>query len=78
MILEIKKIAILVAVLALFSCSGSSNTSSDPEKEPPGPVTEMDRSRYNLNAPDEMLQEMQDSTAMDTTENEVMPDTLID
>lgn len=78
MIMEIKKIAVMAAIGVLFSCSGGSNTSSDPEKQPPGPVTEMDKSRYNLNAPDEMLQEMQDSTAIDTTENGGMPDTLID
>jgi len=73
----IQLIIILAATGMFFSCSGGNN-SSESDKEPPGPVTEMDRSRYNLNAPDEMLQEMQDSTARDTTKNGEMPDTLID
>lgn len=62
-------IALLVTTL-FFSCSGGNDTSSDTDKEtPPDEVEEMDRSRYNLNEPDEMLNEMQDSADIgsDTT-----------
>lgn len=73
------QITILVMASMLFSCSGGNDNSSEADKvESPGPVNEGDRSRYNLNAPDEMMLEMQDSTAADTTENGEMQDTLID
>lgn len=73
------QIAILAMTTMLFSCSGANDNSSDADNvESPGAVDEADRSRYNLNAPDEMMLEMQDSTVVDTTENGEMPDTLID
>ncbi|TYR31233.1 hypothetical protein FXV77_21295 [Sphingobacterium phlebotomi] len=62
-----KYIAALMAITLFFSCSGGSDNSSDTDTvASPGPVSEMDRSRYNLNEPDEMLHEMQDSVGMGT------------
>lgn len=71
MINNTKYIATSVFIVSalFFSCSGGTNDSSDVDADTeasPGPVSEMDRSRYNLNEPDEMLHEMQDSVGMGT------------
>ncbi|PRD48664.1 hypothetical protein [Sphingobacterium haloxyli] len=67
----IKYIVALIVVSLSFSCSSGDRNSSDIDTDTvfPGPVSEMDRSRYNLNEPDEMLHEMQDSAgaAADTS-----------
>ncbi len=68
------KYSIIFLALAMFSsCSGGNGSSTDVDTDTvsPGPVSEMDRSRYNLNEPDEMVHEMQDSVATEI-------DTLID
>ncbi|PRD56896.1 hypothetical protein [Sphingobacterium gobiense] len=66
MINTIKYIAALVVATLFFSCSSGNRNSSDIDTDTvfPGPVSEMDRSRYNLNEPDEMLHEMQDSAGI--------------
>ncbi|MBD1421821.1 hypothetical protein [Sphingobacterium chuzhouense] len=81
---KIKYIVALMATALFFSCSGGNSNSSDVDTDTvsPGPVSEMDRSRYNLNQPDEMLHEMQDSAGIgtgttDSVEKNKM-DTLID
>lgn len=65
---NIKYILTLMSAALFFSCSGGNSNSSDIDTDTitPGPVSEMDRSRYNLNEPDEMLHEMQDSVGMGT------------
>lgn len=80
---NIKYIMVLMTTALFFSCSGGNSNSSDVDTDTvsPGPVSEMDRSRYNLNEPDEILHEMQDSAEIgtgirDSTENKA--DTLID
>lgn len=57
-----------LAVSCLLSCaSGNRNeTDLDADTLSPGPITEMDKSRYNLNETDEMLHDSQDSVAADT------------
>lgn len=65
------KYSIIFLALAMFSaCSGGNGSSAnvDTDTISPGPVSEMDKSRYNLNEPDEMVHEMQDSvnTEIDT------------
>ncbi|HLT86533.1 MAG TPA: hypothetical protein VKZ57_03025 [Sphingobacterium sp.] len=68
MINNIKYIVALMAIALSFSCSGGNSNSSDIDTDTisPGPVSEMDRSRYNLNESDEMLHEMHDSVGMGT------------
>jgi len=64
---RIKELLLLASLAIFFSCSGGADNSSDTSgAESPDPVTEMDKSRYNLNPADEMLHEMQDSTVRDT------------
>ncbi|MBD1432637.1 hypothetical protein H8B06_07370 [Sphingobacterium sp. DN00404] len=84
MIKTIKYSITFLAAALFFSCSGGNGSSTDTDTVPtPGPVGEMDRSRYNLNEPDEMLHEMQDSVDMgaDTSglpANKNKVDSLID
>lgn len=68
MINNIKYLAASLVLVLTFSCSGGNNDTSDIDTDTisPGPVSEMDRSRYNLNEPDEMLHEMQDSAGIGT------------
>ena len=71
--------AALFATIFL-ACSGGDDRSStkDTDSITPGPVTEMDRSRYNLNEPDELLHEMQDpiGSGTDTSANSLPTDSL--
>src|SRR5690606_20584190 len=64
----LKYFMIPLAVSCLLSCaSGNRNeTDLDADTLSPGPITEMDKSRYNLNETDEMLHDSQDSVAADT------------
>lgn len=67
------RIAIFTIVFGLIGCgqSNSDGTSNTTDPNAPGPVTEMDRDRYNLNPNDEVVYGsvdsiMQDSARMDS------------
>ena len=71
-----KKIKLLGLAFILFniSCNQSSNETQDSNTNPnaPGPVTEVDKNRYNLNPNDEVVYGTadtinQDSLSVDTT-----------
>lgn len=82
MINGVKKLALVATTVALFSCGGrSDNTADNDTVSSPGEVDESDRVRYNINAPDEMIHEMQDTTVADTpgaAGKTSPPDTLAD
>lgn len=64
----LKYFMISLAVSCLLSCASgnSDDTDLDADTLSPGPITEMDKSRYNLNETDEMLHDSQDSVVADT------------
>lgn len=66
-----KKLAILfftVAPLYLISCGGSTDKAAESgdSLSNPGPVSEMDKSRYNLNSTDEPLYGTTDTLKQDS------------
>ena len=53
----------------LFSCGGNEEKkASETEESTPGPVSEMDKSRYNLNSTDEPLYGTTDTLKQDSLE----------
>lgn len=64
----LKYFMIPLAASFLVSCaSGNGDTTEvNTDTLSPGPITEMDKSRYNLNESDELLHDSQDSVSQDT------------
>ncbi|TCV10190.1 hypothetical protein EDC17_103635 [Sphingobacterium alimentarium] len=62
------KITLIAVVFGLIGCgqSNSEGTSDTTDPNTPGPVTEMDRDRYNLNPNDEVVYGSIDSVLQDS------------
>ena len=64
-----KKLAllfVLVVPLYLVSCGNDTEKKVEGEESTPGPVSEMDKSRYNLNSTDEPLYGTTDTLKQDS------------
>lgn len=62
-----KNVSVLITLLLLLVIGcGQSNKSQDNEVNSPGPVTESDKNRYNLNPNDELNYGSMDSVMRDS------------
>jgi hypothetical protein len=53
-------------MLIVIGCGQSNNDSQDNEMNSPGPITESDKNRYNLNPNDEIIYGSMDSVMRDS------------
>ncbi len=54
-------------IFIVAGCGQSKNEGDETGSSTPGPITESDKSRYNLNAPDEVIYGTMDSIQSDST-----------